>query len=290
MAVAYESVQTSNSGTTDVTVTKPVSLAVGDFMVAHLASSNASGADLSAHTASGWTQIATDQSQSGTASHRATALYKVATSGDVSASDFTFTCDADSESSTGAIYRFTGVGDVSGAADDDPSTGTSHTFTNTVTPTFANSVMVFLASCVNNGGTTWSDYAITTNNPTWTERYDITNTGAASDGDTTMAGATASRPETSATGDSSATSGGSVSDSVGILVVLYPQVNVSVTGSTGLLVLNGNAGTVNGSANITGSTGILTLTGNAGTFSSPTPDWRNTDKSSAPSWVNPDKS
>jgi len=74
MAFALVSVQTSNSGTTSVTVTKPVSLAVSDLMVAHLACSNSTAQTLSDFTATGWTLIATDESNSGAASHRASAF------------------------------------------------------------------------------------------------------------------------------------------------------------------------------------------------------------------------
>lgn len=65
--------------------------------------------------------------------------------------------------------------------------------------------------------------------------------------------------------------------------------DVTVTGSTGLLTLNGNAGVVSGNAGVTGSTGLLTLNGNAGVFSNPQPTWNSTNKSS-PTWNNQDKS
>lgn len=279
MALAYASVQTSNSGTTSVVVTKPTSLAEGDYMVAHLASSNASATDLSAHTLSGWTSAATAQSNSGTASHRATCLYKVASAGDVAASDFTFTCDADAESSCGAIYRFTGAGLVNGAGDDDATTTADHTFANTITPTFADSILLFLASCVNNGGTSFSTYAITTNNPTWTERYDVTNTGAAGDGDTTMAGATGPRAEVTATGNSTVSSG-VVTDSVGLMVAVYPQKDVTVSPSVISLVGAVQAPSVAANAIVTVSSAIgITGTVVSPTVTTATPTWTNIPKS-----------
>lgn len=288
MALAYESVQTSNSGSNSVTVTKPVSLAVGDLMVAHIASSNASGTTISGHTLSGWTQIATIESAPGGNDHRATALYKFATSGDVAAYNFTFSTGVSAESTAGAVYRFSGAALVSGAIDEDPTSTANHTFTNTLTPTYANCIMLFLASCENAGGTSFSSYAITTNNPTWTERYDIANTAAS--GDTTLAGATASRPEVTATGNSTVDTGATVSATVGIIVAVYPIVDVTVSPTVVTISSAVQAPAVSGGANVSTSVISMSSSVQAPTVSSPASDWRNPDKSAAGSITNIPKS
>ena len=249
MAVVYESVQTANSGTTSVTITKPVSLAVGDLMVAHIAASNQDGDVLDDFTLSGWTSIATAFVADAFKSHRGSAFYKIAVQADVDATDFTFTGDADCESMTGAIYRFSGAAAVSGAADSDDAGGT--TFTNTLTPTFPDSMMLFLISGASNGGINFDSYAITNNNPTWTERYDIDNTAAAGDGDTSMAGATASRPETSATGDSTCSGNQTVASA--IIVAIYPIVSVTVSPAVITALFAVQDPTVSGGAVVTPS-------------------------------------
>lgn len=287
MAVAYESVATATS----TTIPKPTGLAVGDYMVAHLSGSHDAGQAIDNYTKTGWTLITGSLAQSGSNTNRGTALYKIADSSDVAASNFVFTADADANTTAGAIYRFSGVGALSGTADADITSTTSHTFTNTLTPTFENSLMLFLASCANGGGTSFSTYAITTDNPTWTERVDTSNTAGTTDDDTTIAGATASRPEVTATGNATVTSADAVTSTNGLLIALYPQLDASVSGSVGSLTLNGNVGSVVGSASVSGSVGSLTLNGNVGTPTQLEADWKTLDKSETnPTTTNTPKS
>lgn len=291
MALVLENVQTSTS----LTVTKPTGLSVGDLMIAHCAGSNAADTTFDNHTLNNWTVLATDVSRSGSATHRATALWKVATAGDVAASDFTFNSDVDAESSCAAIYRFSGAAveagvlEPGGAADDDPSTTSTHTFVNTLTPLYANSVLLLLVSCVNNGGTTWSNYAITTSNPTWTEQYDITNTAAAGDGDTTMAGASATRPEITATGNSTADTGASVTDSVGLIVAIYPQVDVTVSPAVISITSSVQAPAVAAGATVSPSVISIISSVQAPTVAVSNSKWINVDKNTV-SVTNVDKS
>ncbi len=106
------------SGTT-LSVNKPTNLAVGDLMVSVLIQvDNGENDNLSNATGSGWTLIAGEEiGNVGSDSWWGTVLYKVATAADVAATSFSFTLDADVESSQGGIAAFRGVavtGGVSG--------------------------------------------------------------------------------------------------------------------------------------------------------------------------------
>lgn len=299
MAVAYESVQTTafatkTSGQT-VIITKPTGLAVGDYLIAHLSQVITSGSNANWNTPSGWTSLLNlNESGNTNSKARLTVFYKVADSSDVAASNFTFTTNTASCLAGGSLYRVSGGATINGTIDGAIDT-TTPTFTNTITPSASDSLILFMVTGADAGDTTGSvsSYAITTDNPTWTERYDFTGSEGVANGTNRqgiMAGATASRPETTATGDSSCTFVNYSQNLVGALVVITPVVSVTVTGSTGILTFNGNDGTVTGSAPVTGSTGILTLNGNAGTFSNPASKWLNTDKSSNSTFNNTDKS
>lgn len=275
MAIAYQSIATTNfANSTDLVISKPTGLAVDDYMVAFVTYNSGT----ISHP-SGWTQLFDNIVGS-----RCAAAYKKADSSDVAASNFTWTTGGASNKKAGSIMRFSGVGAVSsGSVDTELSSTATPTFTTGITPTSANSYLIFCYAAPYTQ--TASAYAITTDNPTWTEVLDINTTGD----DRMMALAYASRPETTATGNFTLTISTAHDAHIGCLLQLNERIDVSVTGSTGSIVLNGNAGTVAGSAPVTGSTGVLTLNGNAGTFSSPAPDWVNTDKNSS-TWTNLDKS
>lgn len=293
MAVAYESVGTSSNS---LTCPKPSGLAVGDLMIAHLASTD-SGQNLSGgHALAGWTQIATHAASIG----KATALYKVADASDVAASDFTFSTPTGADTSCGAIYRLSGAagssgGEPTGAADD-ATVGPDGiaTFENTITPAFANCILLFLSS---RGGDTDTDepfdgYAITNNNPTWTERYELDAGSGTSDTNTFMSGATASRPEVTATGNSS---GNTISNAgpatIGIIVAVYPIVNASTSPDVVTASLGIQTPAVTGSSQASPAVISAVATINAPAVAGGTNDslWKSQDKPSAGSITNLDK-
>ncbi len=236
MAVAYASHSTvafaTVSADTSITITKPTGLAVGDIMVAHLSAIVAAG------TNSNWQESGSDgftillnqnNASDSNSEARLTVMYKVADSGDVAASDFSFAVDeslAVDFLGAGAIYRITGGVTTAGATA--AGSTTTPTFVNTVTP-LADSLLLFLTTCADASQTTGSasSYAITTSNPTWTERYDFTG-----DIDTRrgiMAGATASRPEATATGNSTLTFVNYAQNAIGAIVHINPTINATVT-------------------------------------------------------------
>jgi hypothetical protein len=215
--------QTVTSGNS-LTITKPTGLTSGDVMVAHLSnvvggSNNADGWD----TPSGWTALtSTNQNANSNSSARLDTFYKVADSSDVAASDFSFVKNGSQGTTVqGNLYRITGVNAVgtfiaasAAVATDD----TTPTFANTITPPFANSVLLFLTTVADAAQTTGSvaSYAVTTSSPSWTEAYDSVGDIAGHRG--LASGAYATRPELTATGDSSCTYTNFQQNSIGVIV------------------------------------------------------------------------
>ena len=299
MAVAFQSVQTAGPiGRDDgqkISITKPTSTADGDLLIAHfgiMVRNYSIGFKMS--TLSGWTEI--NYTQNGKQSSHV--FYKVAGASEPSTYDWGFddgTSNVDG-AVTGAIYRITGQGSV-GSIQSSFKAGFSP-WDVTLTPTFADSLILMLVTA-NDGSAdktgSVSGYAIATDNPTWTERYDVngnmdTHFGGGDPSQTLIAGATASRTEQTATGDASATIAGYNGEVIAGLVIIPPVVNVTVSGTTGIVELVGNDGSVSGVSNTAGTTGIIELVGNDGVVTTPAQKWSNVDKSSAPSWNNLDKS
>lgn len=282
MAVAFASVASAAS----LTVTKPTGLAEGDLMIGHVASTDADAGTVDAHTLTGWTQLVTGVIGTGGMTQRVTVLYKVAVAGDVAASDFTFVADADGDGHCAAIWRITGgaASSMQATFDAEATSDTTPTYTNTVTPTFANSLLLFLQSSGGVEGISADSYAITTNNPTWTERYDTETGVVVADGEAQIAGASASRPETSATGDSSCTLNTLPSGSAGVIVVIPPQLNATLTPGVVNAVLSILAPAVAGSTVLTPGLVNLSLTVPALTLATGGPKWAAESKPSPGTW------
>lgn len=280
MSVDFETVATKAWSTSSgCTVTKPSGLAEGDLMVGHIVVEGAGSTGDLLH--SGWTSIVVFDD-----TEKVNIQYKVADSSDVAASNFTFGTDG-SKKNAGAIYRISSA--ASTAIDtgtfDTTSAQTSHTFdTADLTPTFANSLFLYLFHAFGGTTGTTSAYAITTSNPTWTEAYDLSD---ATGTDTILASAYANRPEVTSTGDATLTTSASTNGRA-VLIAIPEQVNVTVTGTIGTINLVGNDGVATGAAAITGTVGTISLTGNDGAVTTPANKFTNPDKSST-TWTNPDK-
>lgn len=225
MAITFESIQsTAYTTSASLTITKPVNLAVGDLMIAYI-----QGAQEAATAPSGWTLSSNFTVASGNSQMKF--YQKIADSGDVAASNFTWTFGG-GQYHGGAIMRITGHNTALPAAvfaTDDELATASPSYTSTVTPNTASSLLIFLLGVYKNSGTTLtaSGYAIATSNPTWTEQLDQTvNTGSSC---FQMSIATATRPQTTATGNASVTISGLPTDSGNIMIVVRPQVTVTVT-------------------------------------------------------------
>lgn len=108
MAIVVESTATASDSNTDtLVITKPTGLAEGDLMIAVLSGAEADGAGVGDWSlASGWTDC---QSNTFGGALGLSIQYKVASSGDAAASNFTFTLDASTGQLHGSILRCSGA-------------------------------------------------------------------------------------------------------------------------------------------------------------------------------------
>lgn len=225
MAAAYQSsASTDWASTASLVITKPTGVVVGDLLIAVTAFNG--GSARSVTPPAGWTAI-TQVNQS-TEVGLAT-FWKIATSTETAASDFTFTISS-AEDCAGGMLRISGH---SASAPIFTSAGNSVANTqnpdiaNTITPAVANSLLVMVMAGRDTNGSTITDYAIATSNPSWTEAFEEVAGGTG----WTLGVAYATRPETTATGNSSAAAGtadGST-DWVGLMIAIPENVDFTVT-------------------------------------------------------------
>ena len=203
--------QSPGANSTTCVIDKPTGLTVGDLMIAQVVS-KAPGTAVTAP--SGWTEIRQDVS--GT-SVRSALFWKIATSSDTSATNFIFTTG--SGSNGGAITAWYGH-DPTIPIDANNGQGNAASTTVTspgITPSVANCVILMI--CGVGDRNTQSGYAIATDNPAgWTEQYDLQiNAGSKC----ALALGSATRPQTTATGNGTATTSASTAN-VGQLVAIRP--------------------------------------------------------------------
>ncbi len=225
----YQSVQSASSEDTSVVVTKPTSLAVGDLMVAGIWADSDGSGTLSLTTPSGWTL---EESVSLASSATRLAIFtKVADSSDVAASNFTFASSGDGTyHMIGHIVRVTSWGLYSDSSNGSSTSSTTATVTG-FTPSRASSLLIGFSGVSDTSQQNTSSWALTTNNPTWTERADTTFNDATRD--SALAIYTATRTEVTATGDITVTVSGNVSNRVGAAIIaISAQVNGSITPTT----------------------------------------------------------
>ena len=222
MAV-YQSVQTTahTSGTT-VVITKPTSLAIGDIMVAHISTT---GTAPGINTPAGWTSIA---DLGGDPNQRTAIFFKVATAGDVAASNFTFTGNGTGVPFIGgAILRINGSGVslVNDGVGSGAWSGTSANLAIGITATRASDLYLILVTCSTGFATlnNISAYAIATSNPSWTEAYDVVD----GTGIMQIAGAYATRAQITATGNVSFNSGRDASAGTAVIVAIASPISVT---------------------------------------------------------------
>lgn len=283
MAIAYESIVINDFRDTPPTITnevftKPTGLAVGDTMIAILTYNTNSNDDPTAED--GWTLLYLSE-----ISTRNACFYKIADADDVSASNFTFSYPFNPTGSGGCLMRWSGVGQVNaGSVYRDLSNTSTPTFTTGVTPSVANSYLIMVVYSENTISNT-SNYAITTDNPTWTEIVDINEAGP----DMNMAVAYASRPETSATGNFSATLSSTVASVFGRLIYLSPRADVNLSMPVGTLALTSPTPSLIIDAIFPMPVGLLSITGNAPTLTTSEKDvWTEETKNSA-TWTEENK-
>lgn len=226
----YQSVQSNTSDNTGtVTITKPVSLAVGDLMIAGIFVDADNGSSASVSTPSGWTQ--TNLVDLGGGLSALAVFTKTADSADVAASNFTFNGTGSTGNMTmiGHIIRLTNWGGYAGNTTAiDTSTATTLTMTGlTQSPAVASSLYVVFAGRAAAVTVNINSVAIATSNPTWTERAESGVNAPTTK--TQFAVYTATRPETTATGNYTITYSSTSnirSGAVGLVVI--PPINGSI--------------------------------------------------------------
>lgn len=288
MSVAYGSHNSEGFNGFDgsprsLTITKPTGLAAGDMLVCVRAGQQTGSADVP----SGWTQLSNLVVGS---NDEINVVAKVADSTDAAATNFTFTWGGGSNGGAncvgiGILYRFTTTGTFHvGACVVDTGTdndGLTRTFTGGITQTVADAVLI-MAVFIDGDQVTHSGYAVTTNNPTWTERVDANN--AAGDGGVSFASATGPRSATGATGDFSVTLTSDSSGSGGVLVAIQEVMNATVTPPVVNAVLGIIPPSVAGNANLSPAVTNLELQIPAPTATASGPKWAAEPKPAPGTW------
>lgn len=174
IAVASSASVTYALGTSRA-ITKPTGLAVGNLMIAVV--STDSGTPATVNTPSGWTAQASftfDSGQAGIA-----VFTRIADSGDVSASDFTFSTTA-STFIGGVILRVTGhpasgFFDVSDTDFNNTASSSTISFSSTITPAVNGTLIIgaFQGTLGGAGTGTMSGYTASDGTLSWTEVADI---------------------------------------------------------------------------------------------------------------------
>lgn len=283
MAVAFGSIQTAtlDPGETSIVITKPSGLAAGDLMIALLAVTGPN----EAYTATGWDELFANNIPN--FNFKMNCLVRVADSSDAAATNFTFNVNASGDSKVGALLRITGSS-FSGLANmvsdtDDVAADTTPTYTGGVTP--VGSTALLIMGCFAGGVGTSSTYAITNNNPSWTERADISVNDVE---DISLSVATADYAFATATGDYSL----SITDGTetgGYIIAVSESANVTVSPAVITTTATVQAPSVSGSANVSPAVITTTATLPAPTITTSDPEWTNQTKHSS-SWTNQSKS
>ena len=225
MAFSVPTVSKQGITITSVVIPKPTGLTVGDLMVAQLSVWGwATGV---VNTLSGWTLVAGRSVTGGFVSVQ----YKIADSGDVSASDFTFTTDTGRIA--GSIMRVTGntpTGSFDTYASDfnTVASGSQINLSAAITPEYNGSlvVMTLWAGDGNAGVGSMSSYT-STPSMTWTETYSYGEDAGTQDG--IGAGAYAIQSTAEEITAFGATTSSDKDDHAGIIAVFTPAINATAS-------------------------------------------------------------
>jgi len=214
-----QSYNTANPGNaSSITVTKPTGLAVGDLMIFATTWNDATD---TASQMTGWTQEVANYG----GSQKIDIQYKVADSGDVAASNFTVGFSGTVSTPVAVLMRITDYVST-GLLNENKDTGSNGdtTLSATVTPSYTNNLLLMIIA--NNENSSLSNYAIATDNPTWSELVEV-QSGSIS----AISVAYATRTQTTATGDMSFSSSvvtGTI-DFYGVLIAIETPASTSFT-------------------------------------------------------------
>lgn len=286
MAVPTTSTQTNTStGSTSVVITKPTGLAAGDLMVGYLITH--AGSAITFTTPSGWTSLLSDTSAS---TRKFSVFTKVADSGDVAASNFTFSTSIASNYTLGILTACQGVAsgsEITASEIDTGASGTSISLTGTSTPATTDSlVLMSISGYITDGVANVGSYT-STPSKTWTELAEVTVDSGVIDPFVAVASATSG--STSQITNYGATLSTSKGDVQGTLIIVRPPTDA--TGTNALLSVSPTLFSQNGSSGVTGTNALLSVSpthlDQSGSATS-SPVWSNDTKPST-AWTNPDK-
>jgi hypothetical protein len=279
MAFDITSGTSADASSTTVVITAPSSIAVGDYLTAHLTFGK-SGGEPTVTPASGFTEL---KKESGETASVHAVYGKVADSGDAAAGTFTFTLSS-SQNNRGGMLRIRGQ-KTSGAFDvtnSISSNSNSTTITiSSVTPTNIGSLFILSGGIVGSAEN-FSGYAMATDNPTWTEQVDVVDNPC-------LFIATAVRSESSATGNITITQ--SISDHAAAIVIVINAEPASVTVSPTVISVTATvqSPTITGSALVSTTVMSVTVNVQSPTVTLTAPKWVNNDKTTAGAITNEDK-
>lgn len=219
MSVTFRSYGDSGGAvSTSCVITKPAGLAIGDLMIAQEVLSSSGSATIT--PPANWASIRVD----GYSNLESALFWKIADAADVAASNFTFTT-VDTQVNRGTITAWYGHDSTTPInASEGQGNAASTTITSDgLTPGVASCVICLFCSVRDKN--TQNNYAIATNNPaSWAEAYDLPYDNAYADLGLSLGYAT--RPETSATGNGTATTSGS-DYNIGQLVAIAPSAAIT---------------------------------------------------------------
>ena len=196
----YQSVQSNTSNNTgSVVITKPTSLAVGDWLVASIWADRDSGSTATLTTPAGWTA---EENWTAVSTVASMAIYsKVADSADVAASNFTFSAGGSTSNlhMIGHLARITTVAFKDNSTMSADSTNGASITAPSVSQTYASSLYLGFFGAADTGGIpAATTFGIATSNPTWTEQASSTVSDSTTSSRLTFY--TATRPEVTSTG------------------------------------------------------------------------------------------
>jgi len=275
MAITVGNTQSNTTASgTSVAITKPTGLTVGDGLIAVIYSYHRFGGVTTINTPTGWEAMQDIDNSASADAQRVATFNKVATSDDVSATNFTFTTTGGT-SIGGAIMRTIGsrADDIYGVggtfSNDDAQDSSSYTGLS-ITP--AQDTVLLIAVHAVSSNESWFDSTnpvINGTNPTWTKQYN---------GNINVFTAPVEATAEITTFSITNTGAGSA-DTVGAISVIYGQRDASAT-----LTLTQTANSAFAPAGSAGAQTALTLTETTNEAFAPT------GKGTSPTrWVNEPK-
>jgi len=195
MIPTYQSTSTATGAGTSAGVTAPTGIALGDLLIATVLKKNTN----SVTVPSGFSSL---KNLTFAAIYQLQVFTKIADSGDVASGTFTFSWTGSSRYAVNvtridgqAPTNYIGTEGVSWTSNNDVDISVSNSLTlSAITPDFQNSLIFFVIGI--DTDSSMSGYAMSADNPTWTERYCANSAGS----NMTLAIATAFRPQTTSSG------------------------------------------------------------------------------------------